>query len=237
MTGPVGAAGGTGPQGPAGPNELSASTKTALNGLLKGTGSAVATAVANTDYLPAESPVVKERLTITGEYGELELTPGDMDTYPVIASGGGLLLSSPSILAIDPTNGGPYGVAIGDNQVALGDIGPQKGGVHVISYGAITEDNDVANKKYVDDKAPSKPTALTLKSSGWSSSAQTLTVNGVVADETAQIVNVAPATANFKAYMDAGIYVSAVAAGRLTFTCATAPGADLTVYVSIQNVG
>ncbi len=85
-------------------------------------------------------------------------------------------------------------------------------------------------------KAPTKPVAVTLRASGWTDSAQAVTVNGIVADETAQIVDVAPAMASVKAYMDAGVYVSAAAENRLTFTCGSTPSADLTVYVSIQNV-
>ena len=45
-----GADGAQGEQGPAGPNEVSASTATSFNGLLKGNGSVVAQAVAGEDY-------------------------------------------------------------------------------------------------------------------------------------------------------------------------------------------
>lgn len=45
-----GTPGQTGDTGPAGPNEVSAATATSFNGLLKGNGSAVAQAVAGTDY-------------------------------------------------------------------------------------------------------------------------------------------------------------------------------------------
>lgn len=40
----------TGPQGPAGPNEITANTATAINGLLKGAGGKVVQAVEGTDY-------------------------------------------------------------------------------------------------------------------------------------------------------------------------------------------
>ena len=46
-----GADGAPGEQGAAGPNEVSASTATSFNGLLKGNGSVVAQAVAGTDYV------------------------------------------------------------------------------------------------------------------------------------------------------------------------------------------
>lgn len=50
-TGSTGPEGPEGPQGPAGPNTVSTSTTTALNGILKGTGTNVAVATAGTDYL------------------------------------------------------------------------------------------------------------------------------------------------------------------------------------------
>lgn len=57
--------GSQGPQGPAGPNALSTTTATDITGILKGTGSAVAVAVANTDYaLPSHS--ITATLTSTG---------------------------------------------------------------------------------------------------------------------------------------------------------------------------
>lgn len=89
-----------------------------------------------------------------------------------------------------------------------------------------------------DVGAATKPSAvkLTLTSSGWSSNTQTVNCTGVVVDEAAQEVDICPAVAQFKDYMDAGIYVSAVAAGKLTFTCSTAPTKNIVVYVKIQNI-
>jgi hypothetical protein len=50
-TGPAGPTGATGATGPAGPNNLSATTSTSFNSLLKGNGSNVTTATAGTDFL------------------------------------------------------------------------------------------------------------------------------------------------------------------------------------------
>ncbi len=98
------------------------------------------------------------------------------------------------------------------------------------------------------------PEAVTVKllSSGWvaptrapdpqqsaspfTSKMQTVDCAGVLANETLQEVSICPAAAQFKTYMDAGIYVSAVTDGKLTFTCDTAPASELTVYVKIQNL-
>lgn len=48
--GPIGLTGATGPQGPVGPNEVTTSTLTNINGIIKGNGSNISAAIAGTDY-------------------------------------------------------------------------------------------------------------------------------------------------------------------------------------------
>ena len=96
-----------------------------------------------------------------------------------------------------------------------------------------TSDSEAANKSYVDSKAPTSVT-VTLTTSGWSSNTQTVTVSGVVASETAQLITPTPAIASQSAYYEAGIMCTGQAANRLTFTCQTVPTRNLTVYVVIQ---
>ena len=81
--------------------------------------------------------------------------------------------------------------------------------------------------------------AVTLTASGWNSSAktQTVTVTGVLVDETKQLITPAPAAASQAAYYNAGIRCTGQEADSLTFTAKTIPTADLTVYVTIQEVG
>lgn len=81
--------------------------------------------------------------------------------------------------------------------------------------------------------------SVSLKASGWASSAktQTTTVSGVLADETKQLITPTPALASQTAYYNAGIRCTGQSAGKLTFTAKTIPTADLTVYVTIQEVG
>lgn len=74
----------------------------------------------------------------------------------------------------------------------------------------------------------------TLTPSGWSSNTQTVTVSGVSASETAQLITPTPAIASQSAYYEAGIMCTGQAANSLTFTCQTAPTSNLTVYVVIQ---
>ena len=94
---------------------------------------------------------------------------------------------------------------------------------------------------YVDSMIDlSKPITVevTLSSSGWDSSAltQTVTVSGVSATETAQLIQPTPALASQTAYYEAGILCTGQAANSLTFTATTAPTVDLTVYVVIQSL-
>lgn len=94
---------------------------------------------------------------------------------------------------------------------------------------------DGANKRYVDSKSP-KFTTVTLAVSGWSNNSQTVTVSGVLADETAQLIQPCPAMASQSAYYSAGIMCTGQAADSLTFTCTAAPAENLTVYVVMQGV-
>lgn len=77
---------------------------------------------------------------------------------------------------------------------------------------------------------------ITLTASAWSNNAQTVTVSGVSATETAQLIQPMPAMASQTAYYEAGILCTGQAANQLTFTCQTVPTADLTVYVVMQEV-
>lgn len=95
-------------------------------------------------------------------------------------------------------------------------------------------DTAVPNKAYVDSKAPLPPVPVTLTTSGWSSNTQTVTVSGVSATETAQLITPTPAIASQSAYYEAGIMCTGQAANSLTFTCQTVPTSNLTVYVVIQ---
>lgn len=89
----------------------------------------------------------------------------------------------------------------------------------------------------VNAASPPSSTTITLTTSGWSSNTQTVTVSGVSADETAQLIMPVPALASQTAYYEAGILVTGQAANSLTFTCSTVPSSNLTVYVVMQEVG
>ena len=89
------------------------------------------------------------------------------------------------------------------------------------------------------DAATPKSVTVTLAAASWDSTAktQTVTVIGVSATETAQMITPTPVLSSQTAYYDAGILCTGQATDSLTFTCKTVPTADLTVYVVIQEVG
>lgn len=90
----------------------------------------------------------------------------------------------------------------------------------------------------VNEKIPSAPKSVTvsLPASGWSSNTQTVAVNGVLADESAQLIQPMPAVASQNAYISAGVICSGQAANQLTFTCSTTPTEDISLYVVLTEV-
>ena len=85
-----------------------------------------------------------------------------------------------------------------------------------------------------------KPSAIQviLAADGWNEAelTQTVTADGVLADETAQLILPVPAIASRSEYVAAGVLCTNQAADRLTFTCSSIPTASLTVYVTMQEV-
>ena len=81
-------------------------------------------------------------------------------------------------------------------------------------------------------------TLVTLTVAGWNSTAktQTVTVSGILADESKQLIIPMPATASMAAYNEAGIQCTGQAANSLTFTAETVPTAAISVYVTYQTV-
>lgn len=100
-----------------------------------------------------------------------------------------------------------------------------------------TEDDNVVNLLALNNAiAANRPKQVTivLPAASWSDAkTQTVTVSGVLADETAQLIQPVPAIASQAAYIDAGIRCIGQAAGQLTFSYDKAPAADLTVYIVI----
>lgn len=146
---------------------------------------------------------------------------------------------------------------LNSDAMITGDItfkyGADFDGSKITSVGTPVNGSDGANKAYVDSKAPISVT-VTLTADGWVDATavpppdtggtpvtqikqQTVTVSGVSASETAQLITPTPAIASQSTYYEAGIMCTNQAANSLTFTCQTVPTSNLTVYVVIQPLG
>lgn len=151
--------------------------------------------------------------------------------FAITSSGGGASLGmlSNSLLGNIITHKGVLQINASDgSNVSFGES-------TLKNIGAPVDNNDAATKGYVDVLKP-KAVSVTLTAAGWSNNAQTITVNGVLADETAQLIQPMPSAASQAAYIEAGILCTGQGANSLTFTAETAPTEDLTVYVVITEV-
>ena len=85
------------------------------------------------------------------------------------------------------------------------------------------------------------PTRLnvTLNASSWSGNSQTITVNGVITDTSAQDIDIACADkASADAWAAGGVWCSnPTQANKLTFTCTTAPTANINLNIRLWEVG
>lgn len=97
-------------------------------------------------------------------------------------------------------------------------------------------DRAMMTEESADAKYFPKYRTVTLPASGWSSNTQTVTVQGVLADETAQLIQPMPAVASQNAYISAGVICSGQAANQLSFTCSTTPTEDISLYVVLTEV-
>lgn len=99
--------------------------------------------------------------------------------------------------------------------------------------------NDAARADHVHPSERPKATQVTLTAAGWNASTkkQTVTVSGVLADTSKQVIWVAFASeAALDAYMDAGIVPVAQGANTVTFRADKVPTADISVTVLMQGV-
>ena len=77
---------------------------------------------------------------------------------------------------------------------------------------------------------------VTLASGSWTDKQQTVTVTGVLADETKQLLHIVPAAASRAAYVAAGVMGISQAANAVTFECVHVPTENLSVYVAITEL-
>lgn len=78
--------------------------------------------------------------------------------------------------------------------------------------------------------------SIVLETTNWVESVQVVSVQGILADELAQKITIAPASVSRAAYNAAGIECAAQGENSLTFTADEVPSANLTVYATIEEV-
>lgn len=81
-----------------------------------------------------------------------------------------------------------------------------------------------------------KSVKVTLNTSSWSGNSQTVSVPGVMADETKQLIQPVPSATSQTAYETAGIRCTNQQENKLTFTAKKTPSSTIIVYVVIQEV-
>lgn len=114
----------------------------------------------------------------------------------------------------------------GEEDIIIGGFGEL--GAEAVKTGNIA-DKAVTRSKLAAD-AKSKGVAVTLLSSSWANNAQTVTVDGVTADNN---VVVGPAPESREVWNDAEIYCSAQGNSTLTFACSSAPAVVVTANIVI----
>ena len=99
--------------------------------------------------------------------------------------------------------------------------------------------SNAARADHVHPSERPKATLVTLTAAGWDTSTkkQTVTVSGVLADTSKQVIWVTQTTeAAIDAYLKAGIVPVAQAANAVTLRADTVPTADITVNIVVQEV-
>lgn len=231
--GPAGADGAPGAQGPAGENGGYYSPAVDTSGNL--------TWAASKEGMPAVSGT-----NIRGPQGEQgpQGPAGQDGAQGPAGQDGAQGPEGPQGPKGDPGDTGPQGPA--------GDTGPQGpagaaatiNGVNSLTLNATGGINgSQSGSTYTIDGSGkvNKPNRLTvtLSASGWSGNAQTITVQGVIADQSAQDVDISCADkASADAWAAGGVWCSnPTQANKLTFTCTTPPTANINLNIRLWEVG
>lgn len=231
--GPAGADGAPGAQGPAGENGGYYSPAVDTSGNL--------TWAASKEGMPAVSGA-----NIRGPQGEQgpQGPAGQDGAQGPAGQDGAQGPEGPQGPKGDPGDTGPQGPA--------GDTGPQGpagaaatiNGVNALTLNATGGINGrQSGSTYTIDGSGkvNKPTRLTktLSASRWSGNRQTITVNGVITNTSAQDIDISCADkASADAWAAGGVWCSnPTTANRLTFTCTTPPTANINLNIRLWEVG
>ena len=170
---------------------------------------------------------------LDGTYLDLALTQfrftDDMDIYYFGAIMDGVVVATLYYI------GTQYSAGLSMESIpSLSDDAPSAPGT--ASAGTSSE---AARADHVHPSERPKATQVTLTAAGWDSSTkkQTVTVSGVLADTSKQVIWVTQTTeAAIDAYLEAGIVPVAQAANAVTLRADTVPTADITVNIVVQEV-
>lgn len=230
-----------------GPGALAVSTdgitwsnKSTSNILTSTTGTDITSSVysALEPYIP--TPTVPTKTSeLTNDSGYITQTDGIVqDGLVGMSLTGGFGIGAQSTPATDDialfVNGN---ILIEDSNEGTTYIQMNNGKLELDSLATPTSSDMATPKSYVDQYAP-HATLVTLTVAGWNSTSktQTVTVSGILADESKQLIIPMPATASMTAYSEAGIQCTGQAANSLTFTAETVPTTAISVYVTYQAV-
>lgn len=167
---------------------------------------------------------------------------------PSLTFGGAVENGYVSIAKIEVGEDSASGYVTNDLIAYLGDLKPLPPGTAAGGISKIAARADHVHPKEVSDDdrtawngKASKPTATTvpLTAAGWNATTkkQTVTVPGVLADTSKQVIWVTFASETaLDAYMDAGIVPVAQGANTVTFRADKVPTADIAVTVLMQEV-
>lgn len=162
----------------------------------------------------------------------LQLSGGTMTGGIEFESGGQISVSSRFININKGDNSGfvnikSDGISFGSPQtlISVSNSGMDMGGKPITNCPSII--------------APPTRLTATLSASGWSGNRQTITVNGVITDTSAQDIDISCADkASADAWAAGGVWCSnPTQANKLTFTCTTPPTANITLRIRLWEVG
>lgn len=146
---------------------------------------------------------------------------------------------------------GSYWTVIGNTQPSAGDLNgyvtPDHGGTglstipagsYLVGNGTESVQTKTPEEVRVDIGAvpPARLTMVTLMADGWTENVQTISVPGVLADETKQAITPSPSPESWEAAGKAMVRCTGQGADSLTFMCKSAPVENLSYYVVIQEV-
>lgn len=178
----------------------------------------------------------------TGSNGKDGADGEDGGYYQPFVDGSGNLNWTPSKAEMPAVNGvnitGPAGTNGTDGKDATIN------GVNALTLnatGGITGSQSGSTYTIDGSGKADKPNRLTvtLNASSWSGNSQTITVNGVITDTSAQDIDISCADkASADAWAAGGVWCSnPTQANKLTFTCTTPPTANINLNIRLWEVG